>query len=266
MPQNIAYHSDVIGDFYGTHRRRWKDFYQSERHVLDTLVGRGAKFADVLDVGCAAGGFGDALSERFGSVKTYTGVDINRHAIDVAAKLASGSGGDRKFIVADICDCGELVDRTFDLVTLFGVPDWNVDARGIVTKCWERVRPDGHLVVSLRLTPHHTICDIERSFQFVWFEPTPAPSDAERAPYHVFNISEAITWLAGQTPRPEHLYLYGYWGKPSSVARTPYQHLLFSVFALRKPAVQGLEAEPTIEAHLPASAFTLAAAANVDRV
>jgi SAM-dependent methyltransferase len=266
MPQNIAYQSDVIGDFYSTHRRRWQDFYQSERHVLDTLARRWASFANVLDVGCAAGGLGDALSERFGSVKTYTGVDINKHAVDVAAKLASGSGPDRKFIVADICDCGELVDNTFDLVTLFGVADWNVDARGIVAKCWERVRPNGHLVVSLRLTPHRTVCDIARSFQFVWFEPTPPPSDAERAPYSVFNLSEAIAWLAAQTPRPEHLYLYGYWGRPSDVARTPYERLLFSVFALRKPPVQVAEAEPTIEAHLPASAFSSASAADVDRV
>jgi len=255
MPQNIAYQSDAIGDFYSTHRRRWQDFYQSERHVFDLLAARGARFADVLDVGCAAGGLGEALSERFGSVKTYTGVDINRHAADVAGKLASGSDLIKSFIVADICTCRELAGHAFDLVTLLGVADWNVDARGIVAKCWEHVRPNGHLVISLRLTPHKTICDINRSFQFVWFEPTPPPAHAERAPYYIFNVGEAVGWLARQEPKPEHLYVYGYWGKPSPAAQTPYERLLFSVFAIRKPADPLAHIETEIEAHLPAAAF-----------
>ena len=200
MPQNIAYQTDAIGDFYRTHRRRWQDFYQSERHVFETLAARGASFANVLDVGCAAGGLCDALNERFGAIKTYTGVDINRHAADVGAKLASGSGPAKTFVVADICDCEELAGRTFDLVTVLGVADWNVDTQGIIAKCWEHVRPNGHLVLSLRLTPHATICDIARSFQFIWFETTPPPANVERAPYNVLNVAAAIAWLAGQAP------------------------------------------------------------------
>jgi SAM-dependent methyltransferase len=255
MPQNIAYKTDVIGDFYRTHRRRWQDFYQSERHVFDTLAARGASFANVLDVGCAAGGLGDALSERFGQIESYTGVEINRHAAAVGAELASRSRLAKTFIVADICDCKALAGRTFDLVTVLGVADWNVDARGIVARCWEHVRPNGHLVISLRLTPHKTICDITRSFQYIWFEPTPPLADVERAPYNVFNVSEAIAWLAGHTPKPEHLYIYGFWGKPSAVARTPYDRLLFSVIALRRPTAPMAEVETAVEAHLPASAF-----------
>src|SRR5262245_27655306 len=126
MPQNIAYQTNAIGDFYSTHRRRWQDFYQSERHVFETLVARGASFANMLDVGCAAGGLCDALSERFGEIDNYTGIDINRHAAELGAKLASGSRKSRTFIVADICDCRELAGHTFDLVTLLSVADWNV--------------------------------------------------------------------------------------------------------------------------------------------
>jgi SAM-dependent methyltransferase len=255
MSQNIAYRTDAIGDFYATHRRCWQDFYQSERHVFETLAARGADFANVLDVGCAAGGLGDALSERFGTVASYTGVEINRHAAEVGAGLASPAGLAKTFIVADICDCKELAGRTFELVTSLSVADWNVDARGIVAKCWEHVRPNGHLVISLRLTPHKTICDIARSSQAVWFEPTAPPAKVERAPYNVFNVGEAIAWLSDQAPKPEHLFVYGFWGKPSAIARTPYERLLFSVIALRKPAVPAADVETEVEARLPASAF-----------
>src|SRR5262245_23032117 len=261
MSQNIAYRTDAIGDFYATHRRRWQDFYQSERHVFEILAARGADFSHVLDVGCAAGGLGDALNERFGTLASYTGVDINRHAAEVGAGLASTKGPAKAFIAADICECPELDGRTFGLVTSFGVADWNVDAVGIVAKCWEHVRPNGYLVISLRLTPHATICDIARSSQAVWFEPTVPPAHVERAPYNVFNVGEAIAWLSDQAPKPEHLYVYGFWGKPSAIARTPYERLLFSVIALRKPAVPADGTETEVEARLPASAFAGSTAA-----
>ena len=216
----------------------------------------------MLDVGCAAGGLCDALVERFGTLESYTGVDINRHAIEVGAKHDSQTRPKKRFVVADICNCNELAGQTFALVTVLGVADWNVDARGIVAQCWEHVRPNGYLVISLRLTPNRTTCDIARSFQYIWFEASPPPTDAERAPYHVFNLSEAVAWLAGQAPQPESLYVYGYWGKPSAMARTPYDRLLFSVIAMRKPGAPTPGAEPQIEMHLPASGFRTMSADN----
>jgi SAM-dependent methyltransferase len=252
MSRNIAYRTDAIGDFYRTHRRRWQDFYDSERHVFETLSARGASFANVLDVGCAAGGLCDALGERFGAVKAYTGIDINRHAAEIGAELA-GNAPNRTFVVGDICDAAELAGRTFDLVTVLGVADWNVDTTGIIAKCWEHVGPNGHLVISLRLTPGETVCDLTKSYQYIWFEPTQPSPDVERAPYSVLNISEAIAWLTGKTPKPQHLYAYGFWGKPSAAARTPFDRVLFSVIALRKAPDAVVKTE--IELHLPADAL-----------
>jgi SAM-dependent methyltransferase len=255
MSKNIVYQGHRIGDFYATHRRRWQDFYPSERRVFETLAARGATFATILDVGCAAGGLGEALSERFDSIREYTGIDINTHAVELADRLARETSIAKRFIVADVCNCTALAGHAFDLVTLLSVADWNVDAWGIVAKCWEHVRPNGHLVISLRLTLDKTICDIARSYQYIWFDTTPPPADADRAPYNVFNIREAVGWLAGQAPRPEHLYLYGFWGKPSTSARTPYDRLLFSVIALRKPSGGASDRETEVELHLPASAY-----------
>ena len=154
------------------------------------------------------------------------------------------------FIAGDICNCPELAQHQFDLVTALSVADWNVDADGIVKACWDRVAPGGHLVLSLRLTDKATICDIARSFQYVWFDAEPAPESTERAPYNVFNVDDALGWLGRQQPRPEHILVYGYWGKPSASARTPYDRLLFAVIAMRKPAA-GHATEPVVETHLP---------------
>lgn len=250
MSKNITYQTSALDAFYRHNRRHWNEFYPSEQKVFETIAERGAAFRRVLDVGCAAGGLGDALSERFASIKSYTGVDINRQAIETATALAAKSAIAKRFIRGDICDCPDLAHETFDLVTALGVADWNLDPEGIMDRCWEHVQPGGYLVISLRLTPARTICDISRSFQYVWFEPTPPPTDAEKAPYNVFNVADAMRWLRGLNPRPASIYCYGYWGKPSAMARTPYDRLVFSVIGLQKS--ENPVQQTKIDAELPA--------------
>jgi SAM-dependent methyltransferase len=257
MPKNIAYQSDRIAGYYAVNRRRWNEFYPSERWVFERIAAEHGAIGRVLDVGCAAGGLGEALAEHFGSVTAYTGIDINRQAIAAAEKASDRIAAPNEFIAADVCDCPALAGRRFDLVTALSVADWNVDAHGIVDACWERVAPGGTLVMSLRLTTDAGVCDVGRSFQFIWFDPTPIPAGAERAPYNVFNSAEAIAWLAGQVPRPEKLLVKGYWGTPSATARTPYRKLIFAVVAMRK-ALTGTAAKTEIETHLPDDAFTTA--------
>jgi SAM-dependent methyltransferase len=257
VSKNIVYQSDAISAFYRSHRRQWSEFYPSERTVFEALAAQGASFAAVLDVGCAAGGLGEALMERFGSIASYTGVDLNRQVTEAAQGLPTRIAR-RAFVNADICENTELHGKTFDLVTALGVADWNVDATGILAKCWEHVRPDGYLVISLRLTPGAGVCDVSRSFQHIWFEDSPPPADAERAAYNVFNVAEAIRWLKGQAPRPSHIRIYGYWGKPSAMARTPYDRLVFSVIAMRKPRAGAIVTEPVVDVDLPPDAVSAA--------
>ena len=255
MTKNIAYKTSEIGAYYGTHRRKWTEFYPSERTIFERLAEGGTTFASVLDVGCAAGGLGEALRERFGTLNRYTGIDINREAT-VAATSTVSDIPRRRFIAGDICDCGELQGQNFDLVTALSVADWNVDASGILAACWKHVRPKGHLVLSLRLTPLAGVCDMDRSFQRIWFAPTPPPPDVERAPYNVFNVQQAIVWLTRQTPPPAHVHIYGYWGTPSPQATTPYDRLVFSVVAMRKPAIGETVGKAIVETELPSDAFT----------
>lgn len=235
--KNITYQSDAIGNFYRSHRRRWIEFYPSERAVFEKLAAGKESFSEILDVGGAAGGLGEALMERFGTVKDYTSIDINRQVNEYGAALPSRLTGKRRFITADICNCGELAGKQFDLVTGLSVADWNVDAAGILSQCWSHVRENGHLVISLRLTDGQTLCDPACSYQHIWFEDSPPPPNSERAPYNVFNVDDALHWLGGQQPVPSWIYLYGYWGKPSASAHTPFDRLLFTVIAMKKPPI-----------------------------
>lgn len=255
--RNIVYETDRIAGYYEAHRRCWDDFYPSERAVFERVAAEAGRIGRMLDVGCAVGGLGEALVERFGTVTAYTGVDINHAAIEAAKRVAGRIAAPSDFIAADICSCPALAGRQFELVTALSVADWNVDAHGIVAACWGQVAPGGTLVLSLRLTPATGLCDVRQSFQYIWFEPLPAPPDAERAPYNVFNSGEAMMWLSAQAPKPERILVHGYWGTPSATARTPYQRLIFAVVALRKPRA-GTVSESQIETHLPEDAFRTA--------
>jgi SAM-dependent methyltransferase len=255
MADNIVYRTDAISRHYSTHRRRWADLYPSERSIFDRLGAANVTLTSVLDVGCAAGGLAEALAERFPSIRSYTGIDINAQAIESARRLTNVPGLQTQFITDDICGCAALTGERFDLVAALSVADWNVDAHGMIAACWNHVRPGGHLVMSLRLTTQAGTCDAARSFQYIWFDDVPVPVDAERAPYNVFNIRDALRLLAGQAPRPERIEMCGYWGTPSPTARTPYARLLFSVIALQRAADDTFSGEPIVDACVPVGAF-----------
>ena len=254
MAGNIAFRTEELVRYFQNHRRRWDEFYPSERWIFERIGQAGGSLGSVLDVGCAVGGLGRALSERF-RLESYVGVDISRVVIEAARSITTAWPMPVEFFAADICDCRDLLGRRFDLVASLSVVDWNVDAAGILATCWNLVAPGGHLVVSLRLTPAATVCDIEMSYQPIWAGSGAAPADAERAPYNVFNTMDAIAMLAQQHPAPSDILAYGYWGKPSPTAHSPYERLVFGVFAIRKPQDGAPDGEARLVAHLPASVF-----------
>lgn len=254
MSRNVVYKSGEIARFYGSHRRRWDEFYPSERWVFGRAA-RDGRFGRILDVGCAAGGLVEALGSRF-AVEGYVGVDISEAAIEDAKKRLQSFRMPAEFHAGDICSCPALRDAKFDLVTALSVVDWNLDTTGILAACWDRVAPGGELLLSLRLTPEESVCDIGRSYQYIWFEEEPPPPDTEIAQYTVLNVGDALGLLRRQNPNPASILAYGYWGKPSAVARTPFERLLFTVLLVRRPAEGELPSEPRIEAHWPLSAFT----------
>jgi SAM-dependent methyltransferase len=228
--RNIPYNSDEILAYYSCSRRAWEEFYPSERHVIDLLAARrSGSLGSVLDVGCACGGLGEALSGHTG-IDGYTGVDIHEASVAWAQDNLE-LGVSSRFIAGDILDLD--LAESFDTVFSLSCVDWNVETEAMLEACWEHVRPGGYFVLSLRLSPSTSVNDIARSFQYVDF--TGANEDAEVANYVVFSLPDAVRMLASLEPAPDLVGAYGYWGAPSETARTPFERICFAVCYVRKP-------------------------------
>ncbi len=247
MNKNIVYRSDEITKFYQNHRVRWSEFYPSEKWVFERIAGEQARLGDVLDVGCAAGGLGAALSERF-HLSSYTGIDIHAGIIEWA-KQHRQLDMPSEFYADDIYTI--RLEKAFDTVVSLGCADWNIETLGILQACWDRVKPGGTFIVSLRLTTASSVNNIQESYQYINF--TGDDPDPERANYVVINYREAIGIMEELTPRPELTGSYAYWGQPSAMARTPFERILFSVFYVRKP-VSG-SSTGRVELHFPSDVF-----------
>lgn len=249
MSKNIAYQTDAISAYFGANRRRWDQFYASERTVIESVARRrDGVLGRVMDVGCACGGLGAALALRY-ELSSYTGIDINSQAI-AFAQSAGDIDVPHTFICGDITQDETLAGTEFDTVFNLSCADWNVDFDGILSSSWSHVAPGGVMIISLRLTDGPSVRDMERSFQYIHYgDPATLSSDAERAAYVVLNVSDALGDLSRLNPA--RITGYGYWGPPSASARTPYKKLLFSVFAVEKPAGAQAVSHTELELTLP---------------
>jgi 2-polyprenyl-3-methyl-5-hydroxy-6-metoxy-1,4-benzoquinol methylase len=249
--KNIHYRTDEIGKFYSKHRICWDDFYPSERWIFERVAGSELDLGRVLDAGCAVGGLGEALAEKF-SMSEYVGVDINPQAIEKARrKRYQNATFNRRFECGDITEMDRLEPGGFDTVFSLGCVDWNLCTEEIISACWKYVREGGHFVLTLRLSPKPSILNMSESYQYIYFEDIPSKSNKalERAPYVVLNVNDALSILCGLTPRPEKLTTYGYWGQPSKSARTQYSSVVFAALSLKKGKVES--EETMLECHWP---------------
>ena len=262
--RNIVYRSDEIARFYGANRDAWEGFYPSERWVFEQVAARRADglgdglsggLGGVLDVGCAAGGLGHALAQRR-LLTNYTGIDINPQAIEAAGRKGVPMGVTHAFIAGDLLEARDLDGRAFDTVFSLSCVDWNVELERMIDRCWELVAPGGTFILSVRLTDGPGVTDMTRSYQYVAFGDD-MPEDAEKAPYAVLNVSDMIGLLSARDPMPSHILGYGYWGPPSRMARTPFQSVVFAVFALTRPRGQDDQPadQPVLELRLPWSVW-----------
>lgn len=224
--KNIEYKSTQISDFYKSNRMSYDDFYESEKKIIEAILNKSDK-KSILDIGCACGGLGKALSEQF-NISSYTGIDINKEAIDWA-KEHNKLPIQFDYIYGDIL---HLNPDKADIVFSLGCADWNIETKSIIQKSWENVKEGGYLILSLRLTNQKSINNINESYQYIDF--FNKNTTKEKANYVVFNIFDTFKIFNTLEPNPSLVNAYGYYGKPSHSAKTPYNKLLFSVFALKK--------------------------------
>lgn len=249
MSKNIAYKSKEISEFYSSHRQSWSELYPSERWAFEKAAGDKKTLGNLLDVGCACGGLGVALNERF-ALDSYTGIDINKNAIDWARKHRRLSVAS-KFICSDILE--QKLENLYDTVVSLSCADWNIETSRIIHTCWKRVKKGGYFVVTLRLSPKKGINNIKKSYQYINY--SGKDSKPELANYVVFNFKDALKVIRGLSPSPELIGAYGYWGKPSATAVTPFNKLVFAAFYIKKTTEDLFKDNTRTEFYLPLGIF-----------
>ena len=250
---NIRYNSDGIVRWLDGFRDKWEDFYPSEKWAFEKLAGPAKVMGSILDVGCAMGGLGLALTNRY-EVASYTGVDINRPALERALARKKEFPVPAQFICDDILKVTDLPQEAYDIVFSLSCADWNIETHKIMSRCWEYLKPGGSFVISLRLTDKEGINDFSRSHQSIAVDEQ--GKAVESANYVVFNWLEFLRLVKGLTPSPVRVSGYGYWGKPSSNAVTPYDRLVFGVMIVQKAEASDAGTEPVMDLNLPLTLVT----------
>ncbi len=219
----LTYSSEEAALYFANNRTHFDDFYNTEKTVLEFLVNfilNHVKPFQLLDLGCGAGGLGNALYERTGANLSYTGIDINTQTIALGKKkfhhlnLLSGNFinylNEEQYLVYP------------DLVTSFSCIDWNTDFQlsleRIISYC-KLAQSD--FMFTFRASKEG-IDNIDESYQYVNYE---GRKSGEIAAYVVLSfkqIRQIITSLS-----PSVVICQTTDRSPSPTAVTPYKQLTF---------------------------------------
>lgn len=227
--ENLLLSSEYIVKYFENYRNKYEDFYPSEKWAFEKVNSVANGFGKVLDVGCAIGGLGMALSSHY-DVKRYDGIDINQQAIKKANHSKDKYQIPVNFECDDILNNKIYKNNYYDNVISLSCADWNIRTIEIINRCWELVKPGGFFTISVRLTNLNGINDINKSYQILKYNKI----EHEKANYVVFNWKIFLTMIYGLKVKPQEVLGNGYWGKPSSTAVTSYKKLVFSCFVIKK--------------------------------
>ncbi|MBI4662361.1 MAG: hypothetical protein HY735_26365 [Verrucomicrobia bacterium] len=227
--------------FSQTRRVSWSQYYESEQTVIARLGL--TEDSKVLDFSYDCGGLGLALRERFG-VHEYTAVCSGKQQAQTVGILYPEARVVEGAIESPASEA--LPQAAFDLVIGLGATDITSPLDSLLEKAFAYAKPGGALVASFRLTDQQTVVDPTRSYQE---SSSGAGTDPERTPYVVMNAKKLMAAL--RKLNPAQISGYGYLGKPSSTAVTPYRMVCFAVLAAHKAERSDTKAGPRIELQLP---------------
>jgi len=113
----------------------------------------------------------------------------------------------------------------------------------MLEKAWSCVKPGGYFVASFRLSADLGINDMKKSYQYINYD---GDMKGELAPYVVLNAANLMELL--MTMGARSVIGFGYYGKPSKTAITPYQELCFCALAFQK---KGISNKPFLQVDMP---------------
>jgi SAM-dependent methyltransferase len=198
-------------DYFGDHRITSNHVYPSEWVFLRDRLREGV---NILDVGCAQGGFAGIVAEHVKDFD-YTGVDINEEMI----KLAKERFSSRNFAKIEEGDLSLLADAKFNLVLVLGILHLHESWRQTLAEAWKHCADS--LIFDLRETHQDTIEDKDISYFKMNFGDGDDTSAAITLPYNFINAAEAeeaINSIFHDAAKIEH---YGYRHPLSESAVSP---------------------------------------------
>lgn len=223
---------------FKSRRVRWEQLYDSERTVLSLLEIDPS--TSVLDLGSDPGGMGLVMQERFGVARFTANVANEGEAVTIRSVNPAAN-----ICVGDPLKLLEGASEKYDLITALGTDDKVTCFPEICRKAFEALAPGGTLVFSLRLTEGATVVDGDRSYQWV----STGTGGREKELYVLRNVDEVLRVL--KCLKPRRIFAYGYSGRPSSAAVTPFKTVCFCVFAITREADGVERTNPDIELRLP---------------
>lgn len=210
-------HPDLV-KFFTRARNCPEDLYPSERRFLPWLAEQAGQ---VLDVGCAAGGF-SRVWRHYRADIDYTGVDISRELIDAARAAHPG----HRFLLGDCADGLPLANGAFAIVEALGWLHWEPRYHVALRELWRLTQRYCFVDVRLREAGQPTIRGQQKvAYGQEWDGSTVTP-------YIVVEWTEFARLLAGL--RPGRIYGHGYWGMPADTVVGIDAPVCFSTFVLEK--------------------------------
>lgn len=243
MKKNIKYNSKNISEYFSQNRVTWDQFYESEKIIIEKIGIKNTN--EILDIGCGCGGLGLALKEKF-CIHNYTGIEINELAAQTAIRLNS----EANILCGDFLELTKsvILNKEFDIVFSLSCFDWNLQFDEMLNTSWNHVKSGGTLVATFRLTDAEGCDDVGKSYQYI------EDKTGEIAAYVVVNAKMLLNKLEGL--QPARIIAYGYFGKPSPTAVTPYTELVFAAFAIQKKKIPNSQ-KPELILDLPQKILTL---------
>lgn len=210
-------------EHYTFNRCRIEDLYESEKLFLPNMLKPGMK---VLDVGCAAGGFYNIMTEIEPQIR-YFGCDVSEELLKIARFMYP----DGVFFFST-AKCLPCVDNSFDIVHSTGTLHMEEECLESIKEIYRA--SSSFSIIDLRLTNLPISFDFNESYQRLTFD---GEWDGKSiVPYVILNIEDLLFFLLNKlNPKPLAVYAKGYEHKPSPTAKVPLEKVCMTMLMLQKP-------------------------------